>query len=58
MDHHKKDCLKYKAKMAKKEKKDDDSATLLLQAKLELEWELARHEKKNEDNGSDSSSSF
>ena len=58
MDHQKKDCPKQKAKMAKKEKKDDNSATLLLQAKLELEWELARREKKNDNNGLDSSSSF
>ena len=35
-EHLKKDCPKYKAKMAKKEK-DDNSATSLLQAKLELE---------------------
>ena len=41
-DHHKKDCPKYRAKMAKKEKKDDNSATSLLQAKLELERELAK----------------
>ena len=43
--------------MAKKEK-DDNSATSLLQAKLELERELARHFKKDKDDGSDSSSSF
>ena len=54
-EHQKKDCPKYKAKIAKKEKKDDNTATSLLQAKLELEWELARQ---NDDNVSDTSSSF
>ena len=57
-EHQKKDCPKYKAKLAKKAKKDDDSATSLLQAKLELERELARRDKKDEDDGSDSSSIF
>ena len=55
MDHLKKDCPKYKAKMAKK---DDNSATSLLRAKMELERELARRDKKEEDDGSDSSSIF
>ena len=57
-EHQKKDCPKYKAKMAKKTKKDDDSAASLLQAKLELERELARRNNKDEDDGSDSSSIF
>ena len=50
-EHHKKDCPKYKAKMAKK----DDNASLL-QAKLELEQELAK--RNEEDDGPDSSSIF
>ena len=57
IEHQKKDCPKYKAKMAKKEK-DDNSATSLMQAKLELERELARRDKKDEDDGSDASSIF
>ena len=57
-DHHKKNCPKYKAKISKKEKKDDNSAILLLQAKLELERELARRDKIDEEDRSDSPSSF
>ena len=52
-EHLKKDCPKHKAKMAKKEKDDDASS---LQAKLELEQELAK--RNEEDDGSDSSSLF